>query len=260
MYLGRRMGQRLVPAHFAPRIGDARAYHRLGHALAMRGVAPGEAALDAAMAVIGLAVLVRDHAHQLRAAHLRLELAADAAIRAGGDHRVLRRADLDDLFLDQRGGRASLHAGAAGHALAGHETLVLAGGDARIEAAAVHRQREGALHFLTGTHAAAAHDAFGRVVVEIRVGLVLRLLEVVGPLIAVAHVAQAHFAGGVLQLAIAVGAAGQAVQRMVGDVELHHALAQLGEPLVLGVDHHAVVGGRGARRRGATASLDLDQA
>ena len=46
------------------------------------------------------------------------------------------------------------------------------------------------------------------------------------PLIAVAHLAQAHRAGHVLQLAIAIGRAGQAVERMVGDVKLHHALAQ----------------------------------
>ena len=59
-------------------------------------------------------------------------------------------------------------------------------------------------------------------------------------LIAVAHLAQADRAGHVLQFAVAIGGAGQAVERMVGDVELHHALAQLLEPLGLGVDHHAV--------------------
>ena len=62
----------------------------------MGGVAPGEAALDAGMAVVGLAVLVRHHAHDFVAVHLRLERAADAAIGAGGDHRMLGLADLDD--------------------------------------------------------------------------------------------------------------------------------------------------------------------
>ena len=49
--------------------------------------------------------------------------------------------------------------------------------------------------------------------------------------IAVAHLAQADRAGHVLQFAVAVGGAGQAVERMVGDVELHHAAAQLRQTL-----------------------------
>ena len=62
----------------------------------------------------------------------------------------------------------------------------------------------------------------------------LSCLSVVLALIAVAHVAQADGARHVLQLAIAVGGAGQAIERMVGDVELHHALAELLQPLGLG--------------------------
>ena len=65
---------------------------------------------------------------------------------------------------------------------------------------------------------------------EIGVGLVLLGVEVVLAVIAVAHLAQADGAGHVLQLAVAVGGAGQAVERMVGDVELHHAAAQLLQP------------------------------
>ena len=66
-------------------------------------------------------------------------------------------------------------------------------------------------------------------------------------LIAVAHLAQADGAGHVLQLAVAVGGAGEAVQRMVGDVELHHALADAGETVVLRRDLDAGRDGRGAR-------------
>ena len=126
---------RHVPGDLAPRVGDLLADHRLQDAVAVLGVAPGEAALDAGMAVVGLAVLPRHHAHDLVAAHLRLEVAADAAIGAGGDDRVLRLAHLDDGFLHQRGGRAGLHAGAAGDAFAGQERLVHPGGDLR------HRSR-----------------------------------------------------------------------------------------------------------------------
>src|ERR1700756_3875223 len=81
---------RLLPRHLAPWIGDVLPHHRLQDTIAVIGVTPGKAALDAAMAMIGLAVLVRDHAHNLVAAHLRLEAAADAAIGAGRDDRVLR--------------------------------------------------------------------------------------------------------------------------------------------------------------------------
>ena len=84
---------RHFPGHFAPRLVDGLADHRLQDALAVVGVAPGEAALDAGMAAIGLAVLVGDHAHELLAAHLGLEAAADAAIGAGRDHRMLGLAD-----------------------------------------------------------------------------------------------------------------------------------------------------------------------
>ena len=77
---------RHLPAHLAPRLVDTLADHRLQDALAMVGVAPGEAALYAGMAVIGLAVLVGDHAHEFLAAHLGLEAAADAAIGAGRHH------------------------------------------------------------------------------------------------------------------------------------------------------------------------------
>ena len=119
--LGGDAADRLVPGHFAPRIGDLLADHRLEDALAVVGVAPGEAALDAGMAAIGLAVLVGHHAHHFVAAHLRLEGAADAAIGAGRDHRMLGLADLDHRFLDQRRGRAGLHAGAAGDAFGAEE-------------------------------------------------------------------------------------------------------------------------------------------
>ena len=93
----------------------------------MGGVAPREAALDAGMAAVRLAVLVRHHAHDLVAAHLGLERAADAAIGAGRHHRMLGRADLDDGLLVQRRGRAGLHAGAAGHAFGAEEASSMPG-------------------------------------------------------------------------------------------------------------------------------------
>ena len=84
----------------------------------MIGVTPGEAAFDARVAAVRLAVLVRHHANHLIAAHFGLERATNAAIGTGRDRRPFRLALLDDRLLDERAGRAGLHAGAAGDALA----------------------------------------------------------------------------------------------------------------------------------------------
>src|SRR6185369_5895490 len=127
---------RLVPRHLAPGIGDVFADHRLENAFLVGGVAPGEAALDAGMAAIGLAILVGNHAHDFLTAHLRLEGAADAAIGAGGDHRVLGLSDLDDGFLGQRRGRAGLNAGAAGYAFGAEKAFAHAGRYPAVESAA----------------------------------------------------------------------------------------------------------------------------
>jgi hypothetical protein len=62
-------GEGLFPGDFAPGIGDLLADHRIEDAVLVGGVAPGEAALDAGMAAVGLAVLVGHHADQFLAAH-----------------------------------------------------------------------------------------------------------------------------------------------------------------------------------------------
>ncbi len=47
--------QRLLPRHLAPRVADLRPDHRFGDAVGVGGVAPGEAALDAGVALVGAA-------------------------------------------------------------------------------------------------------------------------------------------------------------------------------------------------------------
>ena len=69
----RSKANRLIPAHFTPRVTRIFTNQRFHDAIAMRGVAPGKAAFDTAVAVIGLAVFVRRHAHDLFAFHLDLE-------------------------------------------------------------------------------------------------------------------------------------------------------------------------------------------
>ncbi|MCY1411168.1 hypothetical protein D9M71_265500 [compost metagenome] len=258
--LAGRVVDRLFPADFLPGIADVLADHRLGDAVRVGGVAAGEAALDAGVAVVGLAVLVRNHAHQLVALHLGAERTAHAAIGARSDDTALRLAQFHHALFHQGGGRAGLHAGAAGHAFGVEEVLAAGGGHAGFEATAADGQGEGALGFLAGAHAAVADDALARVVVEIGVGYVLLLVQVVGAVIAVAHLAQAHLAGDGLQLAVAVGRTGQAVQRVVGDVQLHDVAPQGGELGRLGVDHHALGHRRGAGGRVAAHAVDFHQA
>ena len=146
--------------------------HRLEDAFAVIGVTPGEAAFDARVAAVRLAVLVRHHANHLVAAHFGLERATNAAIGAGRDRRPFRLAMLDDRLLDERAGRAGLHAGAAGDALGFDELLVHPGGNDGVEATARDRQRERALHFLARPHTARADDALGGVEGEIGIRVI----------------------------------------------------------------------------------------
>ena len=171
-------GDRLVPRDLAPLVVDRVAHHRRQLAVLVGGVAVGEAALHAAVALVGAAVLRGHHPHDLRvvalALHLGAERAADTAVGAGRLDRAGRHAELDDRVLLQRGGRAGLHAGAARDAL-GAEEVGATGADLRVEAAALDGERERALDVGTGPHASGADDA-GRVVEgEVRVGQVDRL-------------------------------------------------------------------------------------
>ena len=57
------MGDRLVPRNLAPGLIDRSADHRIEDAVAVLGIAPGETAFHAGVAVIGLAFLPGHHAH-----------------------------------------------------------------------------------------------------------------------------------------------------------------------------------------------------
>jgi hypothetical protein len=80
---------------------------------------------------------------------------------------------------------------------------------------------------------------------------------VIGAVVAVAHVAQTDDAGHLLQLTVAVRGAGQAIQRVVGDVELHHATTQIRELSRLRPDLHTGLDERGAGGGVALAPFDL---
>ena len=251
-------GQRLVALDLLPGLVDVVTNHRLGDAVFVRGIAKGEAALDATVAVVGVTALVRDHANQLVALHFGFEAAADAAIGTGGDLGMLRHAVLDHAVFHQGRGRAGLDTGATTDALRVHKVLA-PGADLGIKAAAIDGQGEGALDFAAGPHTAAAHDAFAGIKGEVGVGLVFLGGQMVLALKPVAHFAQSHGAGHVLQFAVAVGRTGQAVQRVIRDVQLHHVASQLGDVAILGGDLHAVLDRGGAAGGHAPAAFYLDR-
>src|SRR5699024_8626949 len=138
---------------------DARAYHGRGNAVGMRGITPGKAAFHAGMPMIGLAVLPGHHAHDLFAFHFGPETTTHPAIRTGGNDSMIGLALFDDRVFDKRAGRTGLNAGAARHALAAQEAIVLPRGDPGLEPATGQGQGKGSLDVITGTHATTADDA-----------------------------------------------------------------------------------------------------
>ena len=255
------VAQRLFPGHLAPGFVDAGADHRAGDAILMAGIAPGKAALDARMPAVGLALFPGHHAHHLFALHLGAERAADAAIGASRHHRAFGLADVLHRLFIQRGSGACRDTGPARHAFGRQEIVAgKARADLGIKPAPRNGEREGPLHFLAGAHAARTDDALRRIEIEIGVRLIGRLAQMVFAFVTIAHIAQAHAGRHVLQFAIVVGAAGQAIERVVGNVQLHHPAAQLVQPLGLGVDDHPFGDQRGARSGRAAHPVDLDEA
>src|SRR5690606_27238390 len=165
--LGSRVLNGFIPADFTPGLVDAASDHRLGDAVLVGCVAPGKTALDTGVPAIGLAVFPGHHAHHLIAFHFGLERTAYSAVRAGGNDGVLGLTHLDHRLFDEGRGGACLHACPTRHAVAFQERVVLAGCHARCEPPTVDGKCKGALDFVAGAYAAAAHNAFSGVVIEI---------------------------------------------------------------------------------------------
>src|SRR5690606_37563943 len=145
------VAERFFPAHLAPGLVDRLADHRVEDAVLAVRIAVSEAALDAGVAAVGLAVLPRHHAHQLLAAHFGAEGAADDAISDDGYDRPLRQAERAFGLFQQGRGTERLPAGSAAHTFARQEVVFgLAGADHRGVAAALDGKREGALDFVAG--------------------------------------------------------------------------------------------------------------
>ena len=163
---------RLVPRDFAPGVVDAIADHRCGDAVFVGRVAEGEAALNAGVALVCLAVFVGCHTHHLIALHLGFKGTANAAVGAGSGDRVFGFSCVDNAFFGECRGRADVHAGATRYAFRVHESVGLTGADLGLKATAVYGQCKGALNLFTGAYAARADNTFRWVKGKIGVGLI----------------------------------------------------------------------------------------
>ena len=251
-----------VPTHFLPRIGDLGADHRLGDAVLVGGIAPSKTTLHARVTFVGLAIFPRHHAHHGIALHFGFEAATHAAVSAGGDQAVLGLTEFNDGFFLQGGSGTGFDASAARHAFAVHERLVLTWRHAALKTTTRDGEGEGALGFFASTHTAVAHNALAGVVGEIGVGFVflgVAMVRTSSSANPIAHIAQSCDTGHVLQLTVAIGAAGQTIQRVIRDVQLHHAFAQVLQLGSLGMNHHASLGGCGARGWETFATIDFHQ-
>ena len=74
----------------------------------------------------------------------------------------------------------------------------------------------------------------------------------------ITDIAQTNGAGLILQFTIAIGGACQAIERMVGDIQLHHAFAQFCQMRGLGAHNHAGFHRGRATRGRSSAAIDFD--
>ena len=224
----------------------------------MRGIAPGEAALYAGMPVVCLAVLPGHHADHRIALHLGLEVAADAAIGAGGDDGMFRLTQFDHRLLKQRSGRAGLHAGAAGDAFRGQEFLA---GPAATFDSKPRPSMVRANVFCTSSHARTQREqTMQRAGSNWKYGLDASISECRWFMPFCRNAPGARRSAQPSPGIRFARPASHAVQWMIGEIQFHHAAAHAAHALARGGHLHAGRHRRGTGCRCASAALDLEQA
>ena len=162
---------------------------------------------------------------------------------------------VQEVLRDERPDRAEVHD------VAGPRVVELAVGedaDRGAVAALRHVQHAVFRHVLHEPHAAGAEDAAVRHVQHVGAELLDRVVAL--GVVVVPAGGPAFLEGVVLQLALAGLVADRAVERVVGEQELQHALARLAGRGAVDV-HHLAVGHRGdAGRHQLGRLLDLHQA
>src|SRR4029453_5902070 len=253
------VADRFVPADLLPRLVYRTPDHWRGDTIGMCRVAEGEAPFDAGVPMIRMAVSIGRHAHHLTVLYFRIERTANATICASRRRNAFGPAHRDDGLLGQRDGRTSLDAGAARYALGCQEGLVLAGRHVGFESPPLDGQRKRSLDLVARPHASRTDDAHRGVEVEVGIARVCRQLLVVLAAQSVPRLGEVEVFGHVLKLAVAIGRARHAVERVIGDIKLHHTATELRELRRFGVYLDPVRDESRARSRIPLAAPDPTQ-
>ena len=254
--------ERLVPARGLELAGLLVANHRGAQTVGrVDEVEASATALDAGQAVVGWTFGALD-VDDLVVLHDEVELAARAAVRAGGAHAMRLPGAIVSAALDGEGARrARLRAVAARLAHRRLPVLAERRQDSRAHAAVAGAQGVVARELVARADAALAADAQVGVVGEERVavedGLVFLRARVGG-------LGHAVVTAQILQLAGAVFGAREAEvrrgQAVVGDEQLQDALALRDDARRVGEDAHPVLDLRVAGRDERVLALELDRA
>jgi len=218
-----------------------------------------ERALHAQAAVIGRAVVVPGDLDDLAAFGVDDELAADAAVGAGGDRllQVPGPALETRHLLGQGAGRANADALAAGDAVGVAQRHVKGTPDVRAQAALVEIEDVVYLHFIARDHAPPAQDAAVHVAYDHLAALVHVLSR---ELLGKRGALDAHLVRELLEEARAVRLAGEAFGLVVPEQKVHDQAPRPLHALGVRVHDHAVRRGQGTRGLQALAALHFHNA
>jgi hypothetical protein len=114
------------------------------------------------------------------------------------------------------------------------------------------------LDFITGTNTAITDNALRRIEFKVRGAGVFFEVSVVVAVVAIANIAKANNASHVLKFTVTICRTRQAIEWVIGDVELHNILAKLGQLSGLSANYHAFFGRSCTGGRSATTTVDFD--
>ena len=268
---GRGVGDGLLPFHFNQHALFAD--HRLFEAVWTRCEIQAKAALDAGLAEIGHLVSALDLdqgvvtlAVRPAGLEVQIELAADAAIRAGGLNDLLGVLGPHPLHfpvkLLRRDGADRADLGALATAITfGIDPFGEAGAHRGTDAPVMEIENALALHFVAGLDATLALDALRGVVIQHLRAVIAGLVQVLpdGRKLTILF-AEVVAEGQVLQFAFPVLDAADAIIVVIGKSQVEHDAPRRFDLGAEGGDLHAVFGGGGARRHVAGPAFNLHHA
>src|SRR5215471_9237368 len=234
----------------------ALAHHRLLDALRMPGEIEAETPFHAEEVAVDSAEVAVVGANDLMIAHAQCGLAAVGAMRAGGGG-VFHLPGSGLVAVGAAGERANRTDVDAHAALFALQVIFTVGDDHARGTAHADPERFHIHALVANAHAAEAKNAARSVVIDDLRPLFLRAVDFLfDETAAVGAVAENH----VLQFAFAALVTDRAVQRVIGQQKLQHALARLLDLGTVGANHHSL--GRDQRAGGLQLGhfLNFDQA